>query len=581
MNDNAVAAGSVRAVLTGLPQRLVLDGLVEESAMLDAIASARERKTHLVSWLVSHDMAAARDIAIAAAQEFGMPLLDLDSVAIDIDTVRLVNDKLLSKHRVLPLVKRGKRLHVGVSDPTILHAVDEIKFQTGLAIEAVVVEDDKLQRAVQKAIEQVDTQMPSLGGGDEDFDLENLDVSHADDQMEADSSRDDIEDAPIVRFVNKIMLDAIRKSASDIHFEPYEKYYRIRLRIDGVLREIAQPPVQLATKLAARLKVMSRLDIAERRVPQDGRIKMRLSKNRSIDFRVSSCPTLFGEKIVLRILDASTAMMGIDALGYEGFQKELYLKTLARPQGMILVTGPTGSGKTVSLYTGLSILNVEDTNISTAEDPAEIVLPGVNQVNVNPKVGLTFAAALRAFLRQDPDVIMVGEVRDLETAEIAIKAAQTGHLVLSTLHTNDAPQTLTRLVDMGVKPYAIATSVSLIIAQRLSRRLCVNCKTPLDVPHEALLREGFTEEQISKSDFKIYKPVGCSQCTDGYKGRVGIYEVLPVTEPIGRIILEGGSAPHIRDEARKEGVWDLRTAGLKKVRDGMTSLEEVNRVTVE
>jgi type IV pilus assembly protein PilB len=581
LNDSAAAAGSVRAVLTGLPQRLVLDGFVEESAMLDAIASARERKTHLVSWLVSHDMASARDIAIAAAQEFGMPLLDLDSVATDIDTIRLVSDKLLAKHRVLPLVKRGKRLHVGVSDPTILHAVDEIKFQTGLSIEAVVVEDDKLQRAVQKAIEQVDTQMPTLGGTDDDFDMDNLDTGHADEAMESDSSRDDVEDAPIVRFVNKIMLDAIRKSASDIHFEPYEKYYRIRLRIDGVLREIAQPPVQLATKLAARLKVMSRLDIAERRVPQDGRIKMRLSKNRSIDFRVSSCPTLFGEKIVLRILDASTAMMGIDALGYEGFQKELYLKVLAKPQGMILVTGPTGSGKTVSLYTGLSILNVEDTNISTAEDPAEIVLPGVNQVNVNPKVGLTFASALRAFLRQDPDVIMVGEIRDLETAEIAIKAAQTGHLVLSTLHTNDAPQTLTRMVDMGVKPYAIATSVSLIIAQRLARRLCSNCKQPLDLPHDAMLREGFTEEQISSTGFKVYKHVGCSQCTDGYKGRVGIYEVLPVTEAIGRIILEGGSAPHIRDQARKDGVWDLRTAGLKKVRDGLTTLEEVNRVTVE
>ena len=571
-------AGSVRGVLSGLPQRLVLDGFVDEAAMLDAIASARERKTHLVSWLVSRDMAAARDIAIAAAQEFGVPLLDLDSVNVDLDTVRLVNDKLLAKHRVLPLVKRGKRLHVAVSDPTNLHALDEIKFQTGLAIEAVVVEDDKLQRAVQKAIEQVDTSMPSLG--EEDFDLENLEIG-GDDEKDADVGRDDIEDAPIVRFVNKIMLDAIRKNASDIHFEPYEKYYRIRLRIDGVLREIAQPPVQLATKLAARLKVMSRLDIAERRVPQDGRIKMRLSKNRSIDFRVSSCPTLFGEKIVLRILDASTAMMGIDALGYEGFQKDLYLKTLARPQGMILVTGPTGSGKTVSLYTGLAILNVEDTNISTAEDPAEIVLAGVNQVNVNPKVGLTFAAALRAFLRQDPDVIMVGEVRDLETAEIAIKAAQTGHLVLSTLHTNDAPQTLTRLVDMGVKPYAIATSVSLIIAQRLARRLCPNCKVVLDLPAEALVKEGFTEEQVRRGELKVHKAVGCSQCTDGYKGRVGIYEVLPVTEAIGRIILEGGSAPHIRDQARKEGVWDLRTAGLKKVMDGLTSLEEVNRVTVE
>ena len=580
MNDNAVATGSVRAVLSGLPHRLVQDGLVDETAMLDAIAGARERKTHLVSWLVSHEMAAARDIAIAAAQEFGMPLLDLDAVSLDLDIVRLVSDKLLAKHRILPLVKRGKRLHVAVSDPTILHAVDEIKFQTGLSIEAVVVEDDKLQRAVQKAIEQVDTSMPGLGG-EEDFDLENLDVSAAEDQIDTDTGRDDIEDAPIVRFVNKIMLDAIRKSASDIHFEPYEKYYRIRLRIDGVLREIAQPPVQLATKLAARLKVMSRLDIAERRVPQDGRIKMRLSKNRSIDFRVSSCPTLFGEKIVLRILDASTAMMGIDALGYEPFQKELYMKTLARPQGMILVTGPTGSGKTVSLYTGLAILNVEDTNISTAEDPAEIVLPGVNQVNVNPKVGLTFASALRAFLRQDPDVIMVGEVRDLETAEIAIKAAQTGHLVLSTLHTNDAPQTLTRMVDMGVKPYAIATSVSLIIAQRLARRLCPNCKVPLDLPHDALLKEGFTEEQLAMPDFKVYKAVGCSQCTDGYKGRVGIYEVLPVTEAIGRIILEGGSAPHIRDQARKDGVWDLRTAGLKKCRDGLSSLEEVNRITVE
>jgi type IV pilus assembly protein PilB len=580
LNDSA-AAGSVRSVLTGLPQRLVLDGLVGESAMLDAIASARERKTHLVSWLVSHDIASARDIAVAAAQEFGMPLLDLDAVSPDVDTLRLISEKLLAKHRVLPLVKRGKRLHVAVSDPTILHAVDEIKFQTGLAIDAVVVEDDKLQRAVQKAIEQVDQQMPALAGGDDDFDLENLDVSHSEEGMETDSARDDVDDAPIVRFVNKIMLDAIRKSASDIHFEPYEKYYRIRLRIDGVLREIAQPPVQLATKLAARLKVMSRLDIAERRVPQDGRIKMRLSKNRSIDFRVSSCPTLFGEKIVLRILDASTAMMGIDALGYEGFQKDLYLKVLAKPQGMILVTGPTGSGKTVSLYTGLAILNVEDTNISTAEDPAEIVLPGVNQVNVNPKVGLTFASALRAFLRQDPDVIMVGEIRDLETAEIAIKASQTGHLVLSTLHTNDAPQTLTRMVDMGVKPYAIATSVSLIIAQRLSRRLCQSCKQPLDLPHDALLREGFTEQQLSTPGFKVYKHVGCSQCTDGYKGRVGIYEVLPVTESIGRIILEGGSAPHIAAEARKHGVWDLRTAGLKKVADGLTTLEEVNRVTVE
>jgi type IV pilus assembly protein PilB len=382
--------------------------------------------------------------------------------------------------------------------------------------------------------------------------------------------------------VNKVMLDAIRRGASDIHFEPFEKTYRVRLRMDGVLKEIAQPPVQLAPKLSARLKVMSRLDIAERRVPQDGRIKMKLSKNRAIDFRVSTCPTLFGEKIVLRILDPAQAMLGIDSLGYEPFQRELYTKYLAKPQGMILVTGPTGSGKTVSLYTGLNILNREDTNISTAEDPAEINLPGVNQVNVNPKVGLTFAAAMRAFLRQDPDVIMVGEIRDLETAEIAIKAAQTGHLVLSTLHTNDAPQTLTRMVDMGVKPYAIATSVSLIIAQRLARRLCANCKTPRDIPREALLKEGYTEMDVT-GGLKIFgpSPKGCQSCTDGYKGRVGIYQVLPVTEAIARIILAGGSAPEIGAQAAKEGVWELRRAGLEKVKNGLTSLEEVNSVTVE
>ncbi|MCC7200899.1 MAG: type IV-A pilus assembly ATPase PilB, partial [Gammaproteobacteria bacterium] len=481
---------------------------------------------------------------------------------------------------VLPLVKRGKRLFVAVSDPTNLHAIDEIKFQTGLSIEAVVVEDDKLQKAVAKAIEQVDVTMPSATS--EDFDLDNLDVTPGDDEINAETiSRDDVEDAPIVRFVNKIMLDAIRRGASDIHFEPYEKFYRIRLRLDGVLKEVAQPPVQLSGKLAARLKVMSRLDIAERRVPQDGRIKMRLSKNRSIDFRVSTCPTLFGEKVVMRILDPGSAMLGIEALGYEPNQKDLYLKYLAKPQGMILVTGPTGSGKTVSLYTGLNILNTEDTNISTAEDPAEIVLPGVNQVNVNSKVGLTFAAALRAFLRQDPDVVMVGEVRDLETAEIAIKAAQTGHLVLSTLHTNDAPQTLTRLIDMGVKPYAIATSVSLIIAQRLGRRLCSHCKQPVDIPADALEREGFKPDDIAAPDFRIYRPVGCGQCTDGYKGRVGIYEVMPVTDAIARIILAGGNAKDIRDEATRGGVADLRAAGLKKVRDGITSLEEVNRVTVD
>jgi type IV pilus assembly protein PilB len=412
------------------------------------------------------------------------------------------------------------------------------------------------------------------------MELDALEVSGGE-ELETDGvSRDDVEDAPIVRYVNKLLLDAIRRGASDIHFEPYEKTYRVRYRMDGVLKEIAQPPVQLSGKMAARLKVMSRLDIAERRVPQDGRIKMKLSKTRSIDFRVSTCPTLYGEKIVMRILDASSAMLGIDALGYEPFQKDLYMKYLAKPQGMILVTGPTGSGKTVSLYTGLNILNKEDTNISTAEDPAEINLPGVNQVNVNNKVGLTFASALRSFLRQDPDVVMVGEIRDLETAEIAIKAAQTGHLVLSTLHTNDAPQTLTRLVDMGVKPYAIATSVSLIIAQRLARRLCQACRQPIDVPREALKKEGFPEEEIAKG-IQLYGPRGCPACTDGYKGRLGIYQVMPVTEDIGRIIMAGGNAIDINDAAKKNGVWDLRRAGLAKAASGLTSLEEINSVTID
>ncbi len=581
MNDNASLALGNRAGLGGLPQRLVQDGVVEESAMLNALQAAKDRKSSFVTQLIAAGAAKARDIAIAASTEFGVPLFDLDSHVVDLDTVKLVQDKLMAKHRCLPLYRRGKRLFLAVADPTNLHAIDEIKFQTGLGIEAIVVEDDKLQKLIDKSAEQAESAMPQLTDDETGFDLENLDVSGGDDEMEgAGVSRDDIEDAPIVRFVNKLLLDAIRRGASDIHFEPYEKMYRIRLRIDGILKEVAQPPVQLAMKLSARLKVMSRLDIAERRVPQDGRIKMKLSKTRAIDFRVSTCPTLFGEKIVCRILDPSSAMLGIDSLGYEPFQREIYLKYLAKPQGMILVTGPTGSGKTVSLYTGLNILNKEDTNISTAEDPAEINLPGVNQVNVNNKVGLTFAAALRAFLRQDPDVVMVGEIRDLETAEIAIKAAQTGHLVMSTLHTNDAPQTLTRLVDMGVKPYAIATSVSLIIAQRLARRLCSQCKALVEIPAEALLKEGFQEADV-RAGIKIYGPKGCSNCSDGYKGRCGIYQVMPVTEAMGRIIMEGGNAISIADQARKEGVWDLRRSGLEKVRAGLTSIEEVNSVTIE
>src|SRR6202453_1709905 len=581
MNDNAIAVvgGTGRAALGGLAQRLVQDGLLDESAMQDAIAKAKEKRLSLVTHLVAANLATARDIAISASNEFGVPLLDLDAVAPDMDAVRAVSDKLLQKHRCLPLMKRGKRLFLAVADPTNLHALDEIRFQTSMSIEFVVVEDDKLQLAVGKPMDQAEAVMPNLS--DDDFDLENLEVTGGDDEASPDAlGGDDVEGEPIVRLGDQIMLEKIKKGASDIHFEPYEKLFRIRTRLDGVLKEVAVPPVQLAVKIVARLKVMARLDIAERRVPQDGRIKMRLSKNRAIDFRVSTCPTLFGEKVVTRILDPSSAMLGIEALGYELVQRETYLKYLAKPQGMILVTGPTGSGKTVSLYTGLNILNTEDCNISTAEDPAEINLPGINQVNVNNKVGLTFASALRAFLRQDPDVIMVGEIRDLETAEIAIKAAQTGHLVLSTLHTNDAPQTLTRLVDMGVKPYAIATSVSLIIAQRLARRLCSHCKQPMDIPQEALLKEGFQEADVA-AGLKIFAPKGCDSCTDGYKGRMGIYQVMPVTEQIGRIIMQGGGAMDINDQATKDGIWNLRRSGLQKVRDGVTSLEEINSVTID
>ncbi|MDH3273243.1 MAG: type IV-A pilus assembly ATPase PilB [Gammaproteobacteria bacterium] len=563
--------------LAGLPRRLVQDGIISEENLLEASDAAKQGKLPLVAYLVNNDLANARAIAVAASHEFGVPLLNLDAVDIDLDVVRSVDQKLINKHRVLPLVRRGQRLFLGISDPTNLQAIDDIKFQTSLRIDPVVIEQDKLEEQIVKAIEAVDTSMSGMD--DDDFDLENLDVTGDPDEDE-DERRDDIEDAPVVRFVNKILLDAIKRGASDVHFEPYEKIFRVRTRLDGVLSEVATPPVLLANKVCARLKVMSRMDIAERRVPQDGRIKMRLSKNRAIDFRVNTCPTLFGEKIVLRILDPSSAKLGIEMLGYEDHQREMYEKHLNKPYGMILVTGPTGSGKTVSLYTGLNILNTEDRNISTAEDPAEINLPGINQVNVNPKVGLTFASALKAFLRQDPDIIMVGEIRDLETAEIAIKAAQTGHLVLSTLHTNDAPRTLTRLVDMGVKPYAIATSVSLIIAQRLARRLCDNCKETRDVPREALEKEGFEAEDLD-AGITIFAPKGCKSCNDGYKGRLGIFQVMEVSEAMGRIIMEGGNAMQIADQAAIEGVYDLRRAGLNKVKEGVTSLEEVNRVTIE
>ncbi len=573
-----MAATASQTNLAGLPRRLVQDGIIAEEQLSEASETARKERTPLVAYLVRENLADARAVAVAAAHEFGVPLLDLDALDDDYDVVRAVDKNLLEKHRVLPLVKRGQRLFLGIADPTNLQAIDDIKFQTSLRIDPVVVEQDKLEERITKALEAVDTSMSGLGD-DDDFDLENLDIS-GDEEEQDDDVRDDVEDAPVVRFVNKILLDAIKRGASDIHFEPYENDFQVRTRLDGVLSVVARPPSVLTNKVCARIKVMSRMDIAERRVPQDGRIKMRLSKKRAIDFRVNTCPTLFGEKIVLRILDPSSAKLGIDALGYEDQQKELYLKHLNKPYGMILVTGPTGSGKTVSLYTGLNILNTEDRNISTAEDPAEINLRGINQVNVNPKVGLTFASALKAFLRQDPDVIMVGEIRDLETAEIAIKAAQTGHLVLSTLHTNDAPKTLTRMVDMGVKPYAIATSVSLIIAQRLGRRLCDNCKEVKDIPAEALLKEGFTQGEID-SGLTIFGPKGCKSCNAGYKGRVGIFQVMEVSEIMGRIIMEGGNAMQIADQAQKEGVIDLRRAGLNKVKDGVTSLEEVNRVTIE
>ena len=572
-----MAATASQSNLAGLPRRLVQDGIISESQLQEATEAAKKERLPLIAYLVGEDKADPRAIAVAASHEFGVPLLDLEAVEIDLDVIRAVDQKLISKHRVLPLMKRGQRLFLGISDPTNLQAIDDVKFATSLRVDPVVVEQDKLEERIGAAIEAVDTTMADLD--DDDFDLENLDITSEEDEQE-DVARDDVEDAPVVRFVNKVLLDAIKRGASDVHFEPYEKYFRVRTRLDGVLSEVAKPPVVLANKVCARLKVMSRMDIAERRVPQDGRIKMRLSKNRAIDFRVNTCPTLYGEKIVLRILDPSQAKLGIEMLGYEDNQRKMYEKYLAKPYGMILVTGPTGSGKTVSLYTGLNILNTEDRNISTAEDPAEINLPGINQVNVNPKVGLTFASALKAFLRQDPDVIMVGEIRDLETAEIAIKAAQTGHLVLSTLHTNDAPKTLTRMVDMGVKPYAIATSVSLIIAQRLARRLCDNCKEVKDIPSEALLKEGFSKEEI-EGGLSIFGPKGCKQCNAGYKGRVGIFQVMQVSETMGRIIMEGGNAMQISDQAAKEGVIDLRQAGLNKVKDGVTSLEEVNRVTIE
>jgi len=561
--------------LSGLAKRLVSDAILQEHQALEAYQYAKKNKIPFVTHLVQNGLANSRAIATVASDEFGTPLLDLAVFDTQLLPKDLVDAKLIRNLHALPLFKRGNRLNVAVSDPTNLQALDEFKFNTGITTEAILVEESKLASAIEKFLEDAEDTLGDL----DDADLENLDISEdSEDQNNEDDAARGADEAPIVRFVNKILLDAIKAGSSDIHFEPYEKRYRIRCRTDGVLHEVANPPSNLAPRLAARLKVMSRMDISERRIPQDGRIKMKLSRQRAIDFRVNTLPTLWGEKVVLRILDPSSAKMGIEALGYEDDQQEMFMKALAQPQGMILVTGPTGSGKTVSLYTGLNILNTPERNISTAEDPVEINLEGINQVHVNHKVGLGFAEALRSFLRQDPDIVMVGEIRDLETAEIAIKAAQTGHLVLSTLHTNSAPETLTRLRNMGVPAFNIATSVSMIIAQRLARRLCEHCKKPAEIPHETLLSEGFTNKMLKGATLFSHGD-GCSQCFNGYKGRVGVYEVVTVTPEIQQIIMEEGNSLEIAKMAKEQGFRNLRLSGLMKVAQGLTSLEEINRVT--
>lgn len=556
-----------------LLKRLIQQGFIDgDKAQRLVVEKSRQYKT-LPELLIAEKLLDANTLAEVAASVGNHLTLDLEHFNPASIPDELRNEKLTRKTDMLPLNKRGRTMYLAVVDPTNIAAIEDFEFNAGMNAEVVVVNYDKLHKLVEKLFENA---YNSLGGGDSDWDLSAMGVVEETDD-EGVSAQPDKDDQPIITFINKILLDAIRKGASDLHFEPYEKAYRIRFRIDGILNEVASPPVALATRLSARLKVMSRLDIAEKRIPQDGRIKLKLSAKKSIDFRVSTLPTLWGEKIVMRILDSDSAMLGIDVLGYEPEQKQRYLDALAQPQGMILVTGPTGSGKTVSLYTGLNILNTEETNISTAEDPVEINLPGINQVQVNPRAGLTFASALKAFLRQDPDVVMVGEIRDLETAEIAIKAAQTGHLVLSTLHTNSAPETLTRLLNMGVPAYNVASSVSLIIAQRLARRLCPKCKQPEHIPPAELLRQGFREDQLDK--ITIFKPVGCEHCTGGYKGRVGIYEVMPISPKMADIIMENGNSLDIASQAQLEGINNLRQSGLIKAAAGVTSLAEVNRVT--
>jgi len=576
-----MAVSAKKVQLGGLARKLVDAGLLEETVVQEAVRGAAKSRHSLVRYLVENKVAGSADIAAAASQAFGIPLIDAEAVSLDAALIQSLNLNLIKKHRVLPLHKRGKRIFVGISDPTNLQALDQFKFATGCNIEMVLVEEDKLNHALEEAAEQADTTLHDMVGGEDGLDdLDSLETV-AEDPTEHTHGDEDIEDAPVVRFVNKIMLDAVKKGASDLHFEPYEKFFRVRFRVDGVLEEIAKPPLALSQKIAARIKVMSRLDVSERRVPQDGRIKLKLSKNKAIDFRVSTCPTLFGEKCCLRILDSDVAKLQIDQLGYEDFQKELFMKNLRKPYGMFLVTGPTGSGKTVSLYSGINILNQQDVNISTAEDPVEINLAGINQVQVDERTGMTFPKALKAFLRQDPDIILVGEIRDLETGSIAVKAAQTGHMVMSTLHTNDCPQTLTRLQDMGVPPFAVATSINLITAQRLARRLHPEYRKAVDVPKQTLLDEGFTQNDIAEN-FQVYEPeTGNNDCPSGYKGRVGIYQVMPISETMKRMIMEGENAVTLATQAAKEKIPDIRRSGLEKVMQGMTSLSEINRVTVE
>ncbi len=564
-------------MLNGTLKRLVASSLITEEDAYDAVITSKKRRVPLFTYLVENDIAPSDDLANISSSEYGVPLFNASVMDLREAPLKLIEEKLIHKHNVLPLYKRGKKLFIAISDPTNVMAIEEIKFHTNMPVEPIVVPHDTLVQLIDEALNEADSMMDDDDENDEG--LEDLDFEDTTDVVEETlTDSNDADDTPVVKFVNKVLLDAIKRGASDIHFEPYEKHYRVRYRIDGMLKTMARPPVGMTMKLSSRVKVMSRLDIAERRVPQDGRIKLNLSKTKAIDFRVSTCPTLFGEKIVMRVLDASAAKMGIDMLGYEAEQKELFVNAIHKPYGMVLVTGPTGSGKTVSLYTALNILNVDGSNISTVEDPVEIRVNGINQVQQNERQGMTFAAALRSFLRQDPDIIMVGEIRDLETAEIAIKAAQTGHMVLSTLHTNSAPETISRLMNMGIAPFNIVSAVSLVIAQRLGRRLH-DCKQVGEYPTEALLKEGFTEEQVK--DIQVYDAVGCKKCTQGYKGRVGIYQVMPLSDPIRRIILAGGNGMEIADQSLADKIPDLRQSALLKVVNGITSLAEANRVTVD